>query len=178
MWREIPGFSGYEVNENGEVRNATTHQIKAQRLTTDGYWATNLRCDGKTRKCTVHRLVALAFIPQEDGKPCVNHKDENRQNNHVSNLEWCDVAYNNSYGNAPQKRAFNKSRSVVVKQDGIEIARFASIVGMAKMFGVEPCVIGDVLRNRGGRRKWRGYEVVYATTGTNKMAAGVKKNQA
>lgn len=46
----------------------------------------------------IHRLVAEAFIPNPNGLPCVNHKDENVFNNHHTNLEWCDYGYNNNYG--------------------------------------------------------------------------------
>ena len=52
---------------------------------------------------TVHRLVATAFIPNDNNLPFVNHKDENRQNNNVDNLEWCTPKYNVTYGTARQR---------------------------------------------------------------------------
>lgn len=69
------------------------------------YPSVNLTKDGVTKTYSVHRLVAEAFIPNPSGLPCVNHKDESRDNNSVDNLEWCTYQYNNSYGTAPERRA-------------------------------------------------------------------------
>ena len=68
-----------------------------------------LRHCGKTITEYAHRLVAMAFIPNPDGYELVNHKDENRQNNAVSNLEWCDRRYNMLY-NGASKRAVSTRR--------------------------------------------------------------------
>ena len=59
---------------------------------------------GKTKTFKIHRLVASAFIPNPNNLPQVNHKDENKQNNHAENLEWCDCAYNVNYGTANERR--------------------------------------------------------------------------
>ena len=54
--------------------------------------------EGKSKKALVHRLVAEAFLENPENLPCINHKDENKLNNCVDNLEWCTIAYNNCYG--------------------------------------------------------------------------------
>lgn len=116
-WRDIPGYEGrYKVSTDGEVysvprkihcgratRNVGGIIIKQQR-DVNGYLTVNL-CDGKgdRRSKKVHRLLASAFIPNPDNLPCVNHKDEDKANNHVSNLEWCTVEYNNNYGTHQQR---------------------------------------------------------------------------
>ena len=61
--------------------------------------------NGEYKLVRVHRLVASAFIPNTNGYPCVNHKDENKTNNEVANLEWCTYAYNNSYGTVKERVA-------------------------------------------------------------------------
>ena len=60
--------------------------------------------DGVSKRLLVHRLVAMAFIPNKDNLPQVNHKDENKGNNNVQNLEWCTARYNMTYGTGPTRR--------------------------------------------------------------------------
>lgn len=66
---------------------------------------------GGRKNARVHRLVALAFIPNPLNLPQINHKDVNPSNNHVSNLEWCDQSYNNSYDNANIKRSLTRKEN-------------------------------------------------------------------
>ena len=63
----------------------------------------NLRKDNKTKQYQIHRLVAIAFLPNENNYPFVNHKDENPSNNRVDNLEWCTPKYNVNYGTARER---------------------------------------------------------------------------
>ena len=85
-WEPIPG-SIYEISSLGRVRNGNTGNIlKSQNK--HGYRRINLRIDGKDTNCAIHRLVAMAFIDNPDNKPQVNHKDGDKANNHVDNLEW------------------------------------------------------------------------------------------
>jgi hypothetical protein len=89
-WREIAGFEGrYEVSDEGRVRNMRTGKVFAVNLSSKGYPVVALcRKPEKPKSCRVHRLVALAFIQNPDALPEVNHKDSDKANNHVSNLEW------------------------------------------------------------------------------------------
>jgi len=97
----------YEVSNLGNVRSLHSknyHNIVASYANnTTGYMAVGLNADGFHKTVTVHRLVALAFIPQVEGKLYVNHKDENKHNNRVDNLEWCTQKYNVNYGTARQR---------------------------------------------------------------------------
>lgn len=91
MWIDI--LDKYQVSDSGQVRNKYTGYTITQFVGKDGY--VRLQIGGKTR--TVHRLVALAFLPVEPGKDFVNHKDGNKQNNRVENLEWCTRSENMSH---------------------------------------------------------------------------------
>lgn len=111
VWKDIAGYEGiYQVSNKGKVRSLNFNRqgiIKERKLHTrsDGYQHIILRKNG-VRKCHfVHRLVAEAFILNEDGKTVVNHKDCNPSNNCVENLEWCDQQYNATYSDAVQKRS-------------------------------------------------------------------------
>lgn len=114
VWRDIPGYEGmYMVSSYGRVRRIRLSKregngIRVTRLTTNGYVKVNLSKDGVTYHVTVHRLVAQAFIPNPNNLPQVNHKDEDKTNNHVENLEWCDARYNNNYGT--KKTRFRATR--------------------------------------------------------------------
>ena len=107
IWKDVPYYDGaYQVSNYGRVKsftNGKTH-YKAQHDNGRGYMTVQLWKDGKGKKEYVHRLVALAFIPNPDKLPQVNHKDEDKQNNYVNNLEWCDNSYNNKYGTLPERK--------------------------------------------------------------------------
>lgn len=133
-WKPVKNYENlYEVSDCGNVRSLDRvvpykngyekTQIKkgkmlSQKTDKDGYKSVTL-CVNQQMKCfRVHRLVAQAFIPNPNNLPLINHKDENPNNNHASNLEWCDRSYNRTYGTTPEK--FNTG----VICDGI---RFASM---------------------------------------------------
>lgn len=88
-WRDIAGYEGlYQVSEAGDVRKTTTGFIRKIETTPRGYQRIYVSKNNKYKRLALHRVVALAFLPQEPGKPEINHKDGNKANNHVSNLEW------------------------------------------------------------------------------------------
>ena len=107
-WQAIAGYEGlYEVSTLGQVRNAKGCVMK-QYLKRDKYTVykkVSLWKDGKYKQFYVHRLVAEAFIPNPDKLPIVNHKDEDKSNNRVDNLEWCTNHYNLCYGTHNQRVA-------------------------------------------------------------------------
>lgn len=98
MWKDIDGFDGaYQINENGEVYSHKTHKILKNVIGTHGYYLIYLTAQGgKTVVKQIHRLLALAFIPNPENKPCIDHIDGNRKNNSLSNLRWCTVKENNN----------------------------------------------------------------------------------
>ena len=116
-WRPVVGYEGlYEVSNTGQIRsfdryvkysNGRIHLHKGKVLSPikdkDGYLQVNLCYNGKIHQIKVHRIVAQAFIPNPNNLPQVNHKDEDKTNNSVDNLEWCTVKYNNNYGSRKDK---------------------------------------------------------------------------
>lgn len=102
MIKDVPGVNGAcKVSDDGRVYNSLGVEKKAYK-TSRGYRRTSITIDGKNRKFLVHRLVALAFIDNPHNKPTVNHKDRNKENNNVSNLEWATVAEQNIH--APSQK--------------------------------------------------------------------------
>ncbi len=97
IWKEIQEYPNYSVSNTGLIRNNNTNKILKQTINKTGYYflavAPNGR-HGKTKCFRVHREVAKAFIPNPDNLPQVNHKDGNKLNNCVDNLEWCTNSYN------------------------------------------------------------------------------------
>lgn len=120
--KAIKGYEGYyevdqfgrvysidrtiNVNDNGRkyIKPLKAKQMK-QSMHTKGYKTVSLTKDGKTKGMFVHRIVAEAFIPNEQNLPFVNHKDEDKTNNFVENLEWCTNEYNLNYGTARKRQA-------------------------------------------------------------------------
>jgi len=95
-WKIVDGFVNYEVSNLGNVRNSKTGRML--KLTCKGgYMFTGLSQNSIGKTCPVHRLVALTFIDNPENKPQVNHKDKNRSNNCVSNLEWSTALENNQH---------------------------------------------------------------------------------
>ena len=101
-FRDIPGYEGlYEVSNLGRVRR--DGRILKPSKNKKGYLLVSLFKNGIERKAYIHRLVAQSFLPNPSNFPCINHKDENKTNNIIDNLEWCDSKYNANYGTRNEK---------------------------------------------------------------------------
>lgn len=98
-WKIIPNHENYEISNYGIIRNIKTKEIKNTPTNTYGYKTVCLN----SHKYFVHRLVAIVFIPNPNNYPQINHKDENKENNCIDNLEWCNAKYNSNYGNQSEK---------------------------------------------------------------------------
>ena len=100
-------------------------------------------------KVLVHRLVASAFIPNPNNLPEVNHKDENKLNNRLENLEWCDRKYNSNYGTRNQKAANKKFKAVNMYSLEMKfIRKFDSLKEAGKYVNGNPCNIAQNCKRR------------------------------
>lgn len=97
IFRDIPEYGNYQITSWGRVYNKITESFVTQERTAKGYMRVDLFNDNGRKHMKVHRLVATAFIPNPSGKPQVNHKDGNKQNNSYINLEWVTDAENKEH---------------------------------------------------------------------------------
>lgn len=131
-WKDVPQYTGiYEVSNLGRVRSKVTGLIATVCPNQKGYLRAYIYLNGRVKKEFVHRLVAITFLPNPNHYPQVNHKDENKKNNRVDNLEWCTCEYNNNYGTHNDRVSATLGTPVTV--DG---KIFPSITKCAKYLGI------------------------------------------
>ena len=139
IWKEIEDFPDYQVSDTGEVkstkywgqfRRKDSGGLLNQRTYKSGYKYVNLYKDKHMYSVKVHRLVAQAFLPNPNNLPQVNHKDENKANNNLSNLEWCNAVYNLAY-NSLQKRSHQKQKRRIKGYNSTETIEFESVTEAA-----------------------------------------------
>lgn len=142
-WIPIDGYEElYFVNEHGEVLSHFNHsqRILKPRIKREGYvYVVLYKPDAKPKCHLVHRLVAKAFIKNPNNYAVVNHKDKNRQNNNVENLEWCTTAYNNRHAHGVRVGQYDKF--------GNKLAEYSSIVVASEMTGILKSNIGHCCNN-------------------------------
>ena len=133
----------YEVSDTGLVRSLNyNHTGRAKllkpRKQRDGYLDVCLCKNGKVKRMLVHRLVAEAFIPNPQSLETVNHKDEDKHNNNVSNLEWLSGTDNLNYGTRNKRiaEAFSKQIQQLDKKTGKLLATFPSIKESERRTGI------------------------------------------
>jgi hypothetical protein len=178
LWKEVAGFEGiYKVSNTGKVvaHEKTIIRGKGNCLsirqpemelkpTKDkwGYYGVNLWKGGKNTRKKVHRLVAEAFLPNPNNLRYINHKDEDKANNSVENLEWCTSSYNNTYGSRVDRMRLAKFKPVEqLTKDGKVVARFESLMQAEAITGIKASNISKVAKggiygfNTAGGYKWR-----------------------
>ena len=117
IWRDVVGYEGlYEVSNLGRIRRG--ERIKKPHVDHGGYLTVWLSEHSKMKCLKVHRIVALAFIPNHESKRTVNHIDGNKQNNCVDNLEWATHSENISHANKTGIRIVTKAQREAASQNG------------------------------------------------------------
>lgn len=169
VWKDIKDYEGlYMVSNEGKVksldrisvsiRNGRRQNIKGAILKAtkafNGYYCVGLYCNGKVKRNYVHRLVAEAFITNPHHLPQVNHKDEDKSNNCVENLEWCTARYNINYGNTKNKISIaNRNNDYLSKpisqydKDGKFIKEYPCASQAQRETGIDASSIRKVCNN-------------------------------
>lgn len=139
IWKKINGYYNYEVSNYGRIKSK--NKILKPQLKGNGYLQVSLCANGKCKTFILHRLVAKTFIPNPNNYKEVNHKDENKYNNNVSNLEWCTRSYNMKYGNQINKhcKAIKKYNLKGYYLCTYKSAREASLIEKINYSGISQC---------------------------------------
>lgn len=159
IWKSYPDYPFIKVNQFGEVRtvdrvvvgkSGKKYHIKGcvlkQWRDKDGYMKVSFHVNGKTVHLLVHRIIATCFLPNPDNLPEVNHKDCNRTNNIVSNLEWCtseyNIAYREKYGTALSRQIF------AINLKTFKVLHFESQHEAARQLNVSVKDINNTIKGR------------------------------
>lgn len=147
---KIENFENYEVRPNGDVINTKTGKVLKPFKDKKGYLMVTLCNNGCCKTFKVHRLVAQAFIPNPENLPCVNHKDEDKSNNNVENLEWCTAEYNNNYGTRNKRSAESRSKIVLQLRENDSLVRvWPSVNEVKRQLGYS---VGNIVKCCNGKR--------------------------
>lgn len=173
IWKDIPGYEGmYAVSNHGRVKSLARltpmpngklrrehERIMRQSSTRCGYNIIGVSKGDKREYFSVHRLVAMVFIPNPHNLPCVNHKDENKLNNHADNLEWCTSSYNNQYGSRIERvsKANGLRIAQLDKNDNV-VAVYDSAQDAYRKTGIHHSTINAVCSGYRGRLTAGGYK--------------------
>lgn len=137
IWKNIKGYEGiYQISNLGNVRNLLSYERKNLKgeITEKGYIRVSLHKNGFRKVFRVHRLVAQAFIPNPLNKPQINHKDGNKLNNCVDNLEWATNKENIKHAiqNKLRAKEIRHVKPIAYIKNGTIIKRYPSISSAAK----------------------------------------------
>ena len=166
-WTDVKGYEGfYKVSIYGEIRaverivkHGHSHLITRRGLVlkpcqrTDGYLIVGLTKDNKRENVAIHRMVALAFIPNPENKPCIDHIDGNKHNNHKENLRWCTQKENSGFPIARARKSLGNlkrggSRIAQYDKNGNFISQYTSIREAAEKTGLSYGAIFNSIHNK------------------------------
>src|SRR5579863_7445631 len=143
QWADIDEISGYAVSTKGRVMGKRGTNLLAIQTRRDGYRTVTLYKDKKTYGRQVHRLVALAFLPNPEKHPVVHHKDGVRSNNCIENLEWVSYAENAQQKLEEAEENVRRSRSVIQIHPSGDYTEWGSIKAAASFLEIRSGDIGD-----------------------------------
>lgn len=143
IWKDIEGYKGlYQVSNKGRVKSMNYRGIGREGIlkpviNSRGYCQVIVYVNSNRTHKLIHRLVAEAFIPNPNNLPQVNHIDECKLNNHISNLEWCTAEQNMNHGTRNERAATGRSKPVIqYDMNGGRVARYNSTAESARLTGI------------------------------------------
>lgn len=168
--KPVKGYEGlYTVDSNGNIWNDKTWTRLFQDKNKYGYNYVKLKGhDGEVKNCRVHRVVAIAFLENPNNYTDVNHKNENKRDNRVENLEWCDRKYNSRYGTARKRLSLHRRNSPKVKRKPVIRLfdyKYFDSMDETKYYGCSPthvreCCNGTRKTHKGSRWRYATHEEV------------------
>lgn len=190
MWKTIPVDDNYEASTEGQIREKTTHKILSQWRDKDGYLLVSL----SKKMYRAHRIIAMTFIDNPKNKPVVNHKDFNKTNNHIENLEWVSHSENSQHSftghhrDASIKSWVKKVQPLAAEASKTKVAQYDLEGNLLAIFpsqreaseatntcrsSITRCVRGD--RKTAGGYKWA-YFLESSTTKTEEKPASAAQD--
>ena len=145
--------SKYAISNTGIVKNVISGKELSQK-TMNGYTVSQLYINGKRQNFKIHRLVGMAFIPNPENKPYINHLDGDKTNNFVHNLEWCTAKENDTHARANGLKNQNKPIKATDVETGEQLV-FESLSEAARHFSCNKAYIHRVVKNTHGRTVYK-----------------------
>lgn len=156
-WKPIRGYESYKVSDAGEIMNSRGRLLKSN-ADGKGYLSVSLCAGGVEKKRMVHRLVAVAFLPNPDSKATVNHKNGNKTDNRAVNLEWATQSENNQHsydmglaspkGITGERNGRAKLSAADVADIRVLLGNGTPVVAIAARYGVNSTTIGKIKRGQ------------------------------
>ena len=158
IWKDIKGYESlYQISNTGKIKSLQRYvcskngskqlikeKIRKTSITTAGYEYVVLANKGKNKTLLVHRLVAETFLPNPFNLKCVNHKDENKHNNNINNLEWCTRKYNMNYNKLPLKKY---KKVLKFNKEGCLLCIYTSLKEAAELSNLSKSTISGYCNN-------------------------------
>ena len=189
IWKEIEWFDNYQISNLGRVKNIKFDRYVKPLLDNKGYLTVNLYKNGKMKRLLLHRLISIAFIPNPENKPCIDHINTDRLDNRIENLRWCTQKENHNnplsivnHGNASRGRIVSEEQKknqsekmkgrfkgvrksskkiIQLTLDGIFVRGWDAIKDAAESLGVSSSAIWNCLNGKCQVKSIKGFKWEY-----------------